>query len=189
MGVDISSCSGVPVTAKLLANIVNEDNKELASRTLLRYTARLLKTLKNDINDEELDECDRRSKQAVAKLMVSCFETLTTDSSVEDIREMLVKMAPGVEDGFDSHVANSEEAVEIWGELIRVLYPGAPQPEGTLFIGSPRYQDGWDLPIKKVLFVFSEDACFKRVKTPAGKQLDFMLGKKTKLKSWTEYSV
>ena len=189
MGLDIYSRSGVIVTADNLANIVNEDNKKLACCTLLRYTARLLHTLRNDINEEDLDDFDRESKKATAKLMTSCFESLTTDSSVDDIREMLVKMAPGVEDGFDSYVENSEEAVEIWGELIRVLFQEAPQPEGTLFIGSPRYQDGWDLPQNEVLFVFSEDECFKRVKTRAGKQLDFMLGKTTNVASWTEYSV
>ena len=188
MGVDISSSSGVPVTAKKLANIVTEDNKELACRMLLRYTARLLQTLKDNMNDEELDEWDQRSKQTMAKLMLSRFESLNIDSTVDDVREMLVKMARGVEDGFDSHVSNSEEAVEIWGELIRVLFPEAPQPEGTLFIGSPRYQDGWDLPQGEALFVFSEDECFERVKTQAGKELDSMLGETTELSGWTVYS-
>jgi hypothetical protein len=74
--------------------------------------------LRSDLNYDVLDDWDRQSKKAKAKLMISCFEALTTDSSVEDVREMLVKMAPGVKDEFGSHVANSEEAVEIWGELI-----------------------------------------------------------------------
>ncbi|MFN9433317.1 MAG: hypothetical protein ACK6DC_00065 [Planctomycetota bacterium] len=144
--------------------------------------------LRSDLNYDVLDDWDRQSKKAKAKLMISCFEALTTDSSVEDVREMLVKMAPGVKDEFGSHVANSEEAVEIWGELIRVLHPLAPKPWDTLFIGSPRYQGGWDLPQNEVLFVFSEDDCFERIKTSAGKQLDAMLGETTTLASWTSYS-
>ena len=188
MGVDISSCSGVAIAATKLANIVNEDNKELACRALLRYTSEVLQVLEKDMKDKQLEEWDRRSKQTIAKLMLSCFESLTIESTVNDVQQMLLKMAPGVEDGFNSHVVNSEEAVEIWGELIQVLYPGAPKPEKTLFIGSPRYQDGWGLPRGEALFVFAENECFERVKTESGKKLDSMLGETTELASWTIYS-
>ena len=188
MGVDIYSHSGVAVTATAFANILTKDNKELACRTLLRYTARLLQMLKDYMGDEELDEWERRRKQAIAKLMLSCFESLSIESTVDDVRKMLVDMAPGVKDGSDSYVPNSEEAVEIWGELIRVLFPGAPHPEETLCIGSPRHQGNWDLPLGEAIFVFSEDECFERVKTEAGKELDSMLGETTELNSWTNYS-
>ena len=37
--------------------------------------------------------------------------------------------------------------------------------------------------------VFSDDACFERVKTDAGKALDEMIGAETELSMWTDYSV
>lgn len=187
MGVDISSSSGVAVAATTLANIVTEENKELACRTLIRYATTMLHTLKEDMSDGALDEWDRRSKQSMARFLLSAFKSLSFESTVEDVQQMLVKMAPGREDGFDSHAENSEEALEVWGELIGGLFPEAPKPESTLFIGSPRYQ-GWDLPQGEALFVFEENECFERVKTEAGKELDSMLGETTELNSWTNYS-
>ena len=188
MGVDISACSGVAVAATTLANIVTEENKELACRTLIRYATTMLHTLKDDMSDGELDEWDRRSKQSMARFLLSAFESLSIESSVEDVQQTLVKMAPGREDGFHSHVENSEEALEVWGELIGSLFPEAPKPDGTLCIGSARYQGNWDLPQGEAMFVFSEDECFERVKTEAGKRLDSMLGKTTELAEWTNYS-
>ena len=141
------------------------------------------------MSDGELDEWDRRRKQTITELMLSCFESLTIESTVDDVRKLLANMAPGVVDGFDSYVSNGEEAVEIWGELIGVMFAGAPQPEDTLCIGSSRHQGTWDLPQSEAIFVFSEDECFERMKTEAGKQLDSMLGETTELSSWTSYSV
>ena len=88
MGVDIYSCSGVAITATKLTNIVTEDNKELACRTLLRYTARILQTLEEDMSDGGLDEWDRHRKQTIAELMLSCFESLTVESTVDDLERL-----------------------------------------------------------------------------------------------------
>ena len=106
---------------------------------------------------------------------------LSIEWNVEDVQQMLVKMAPGREVGLDSHIENSEEALEIWGGLIGWLFPEVAKPKSILCIGSPRYQGNGDLPQGEVLFFFGEDGCFDRVKTEAGKQLDSMLGETTEL--------
>ena len=188
MGVDISSYSGVAVSVNQMVNIVTEANKELACRTLLRYTVTLFQSLKDDMEAEELDEWERKVKQQKAATMVSKFAALTIDSTVDEIRIMLKQMAPGVKEALHSYVENSELAVEIWGELIEVLHQNAPAPEDAVFIGSPRYQ-GWDLPQNEVLLIFSENDCFESVKAQAGEALDEMIGEITSLSSWTIYSV
>jgi len=185
MGVDISSESGVVVTVDRLVEIVRESNRERACRALLRCTAITLQTLKVDYSNEELDRNDPLFKKAA--LLAQVFGELSVDSDVESIRTMLKNLARGVDAGFDSYVENSDEAIAIWSELINDLYPDAPKPVSTAFIDSPRYQ-GWDVPQGEVLFVFTEDECFERVKTEAGKELDAMIGESTELSTWTDYS-
>lgn len=121
------------------------------------------------------------------ELMLFKFANLGSDSGVDEIREMLVNLSPGVDDGFNSRVENEQVALEVWGMLIASLFPNAPLPQSTEFIGSPRYQ-GYCLPESKVLFIFSADDCFTFVKTPTGEALDRMLGSETNLSSWTSYS-
>lgn len=171
MGVDILSDSGVVVSVDELSTIVTDDNKELACRTLLRYTLKLF----------------RQGKHSLYDLMVSKFAGLGIDSSHAEIRKMLISLSPGIEDGLDSHIENGDEALEVWRELISVLFPDAPLPKSTEFGWSSRYQ-GDDLP-SGVLFVFSERDCFTRDKTPVGKALDTMLQRKTSVTTWTTYSV
>ena len=176
MGVDIYSRSGIVLTSEQLAQIINDGNRELACRTVIRFTANLLQS--------GITEDDER---AMIKFLVARFRSLRTTTSLEALQQMLQEMAHKIPDGFDSGVINSEESVAVWGELIGQLYPNAPKPEGTVFIHSPRYQ-GQDLPEGEVLFVFSEDDCFERVKTASGEALDSMLGDETKLSTWTIYS-
>jgi len=188
MGVDISACSGVVVTVDQMTAIVREDNREQTCRALLRHTATLLKSLKDEIETEEYDEWDHRSKQQQAALLTTVCRDLSIEFSVDDIRLMLKNLTTAEVDGYSSYVRNSEEAIEIWGMLINELHPNAPVPESTEYINSPRYQ-GWDLPQGEVLFVFSEDECFERVKTQAGAVLDEMLEETTELSRWTDYSI
>lgn len=188
MGVDISSHSGVVLTAKQLAQIVNDGNRELACRTVIRFTATLMQSVSTEDDKTESDNDETIWKRAMIKFLVARFRSLSSTTSLEALQQMLQEMAQGIANGFDSYVRNSEESMKVWGELIGQLYPNAPKPEGTAFIDSPRYQ-GWDLPQGEVLFVFSEDDCFERVKTASGKALDSMLGKETELSTWTSYSV
>lgn len=188
MGVDIDSHGGVVVTDSQMAMIIHEDNREQACRAILRHVARLLQTLKKDSETEELDEWDRQSLQNQSALLTQAFKSLTINSTVGDLRSMLTSMASGVDDGLDSYVKNSDEAIEVWSMLISELYPEAPTPGSTVFIHSPRYQ-GWDLPVGEVLYAFSEDECFEHAKTEVGAKLDEMLGETTTLLRWTSYSV
>jgi hypothetical protein len=188
MGVDISSHSGVVLTAEQLARIVNEGNRELACRTLIRFAATLLRSITKEDDETESDDHETKQKRTMINFLVARFRSLSTTTSLEALQQMLQEMAQGVADGFDSYVTNSDEAMVVWGELISVLHPNAPKPGDTEYIDSPRYQ-GWDLPQGKVLFVFSEDDCFERVKTGAGRALDEMIGETTELSWWTTYSV
>ena len=183
MSFEFFSYSGVVVTATELATIVTKDNKELACRTLLRYTTTLLRTLKKDMLGGHLGKRDRIHEQLTAKLLLASFKTLSDRSTIEDIRQILVKMASGSVDGYDHY--DEEEALAVWGELIGSLFPEAPKPDRIIDSGW-EFQGNWDLPRGEDMFVFSEDECFECVKTEAGKQLDSMLGKTTELATWTE---
>lgn len=188
MGVDIYARSGVVATLDQMTAIISEDNREQACRALLRRTSLLLKSLRDDLEAEELDEYDRELIQREAGLLTTVCKSLNVDSSVDEIRAMLKNLNSVHEDGAYSYVRNSDEAINIWGTLIKELYPDAPVPESTVYITSPRYQ-GWDLPLEEILFVFSEDECFERTKTQTGLALDQMLEETTDLSKWTVYSV
>ncbi|MDB4373060.1 hypothetical protein N9Z53_04705, partial [Mariniblastus sp.] len=111
MGVDIYAHRGVVVTATALAHAVTEDNRELACRTLLRYAATTLQLIKADSDD---------NSPSTAKLLVTVFNSLSIETTVKELQQMLVEMAPAHVDGIDSYVVNGDEAIEIWGELIEV---------------------------------------------------------------------
>lgn len=188
MGVDILAHTGVVVTAKSLARVIKEGNRELACRTILRYTATQLQDLKSDVDYNFLEDFERRDRQDSVAMLTDVFRSLSIDTPLEVFYAMLESMATAVVDGGSTLVKREHEAIRLWSVLLSTLFPGTPEPEGTEFIDSPRYQ-GWELPQGEVLYVFSEEACFQRVKTEAGRLLDRMLGEKTELVTWTSYSV
>lgn len=188
MGVDISAHTGVVVTAKALAGVIKEEHREQACRTILRYTATQLQDLKSDADSTFLEEFERRDRQDSVAMLTDAFGSLSAHTPLETLHAMLESMATPVTDGGSTWIKREREAIRLWSVLLSALYPGSPEPESAEFIDSPRYQ-GWELPQGEILYVFSEEACFQRVKTEAGRLLDRMLGEKTDLVTWTSYSV
>ena len=190
MGVDINSYSGVVVKATdLVATVVTPDNRKQAVQLLLQLTARTLAEL-NQVFEAELQDDNQhqyayQENQNLAAMLVEVFDQLSVDSTVEDIRVMLASMTKGVEDGVDSYVDRSDEAISVWECLFQCLFPEAPSPERIKFIGAGSV-GGWQLPQGEVLFVFPENECFERIKTEKGKALDHILGVETGVTTWAD---
>src|SRR5690554_3739489 len=99
MGVDIYTRSGVVVKASRLVQIIREENVRQACRALLRYTSKMLKAIREHAESESLSESRRNPLQRSAAILANIFESLSIDTSVDDLRAMLLNMAPGVIDG------------------------------------------------------------------------------------------
>lgn len=184
MGNEMQPCSGVVVTFDQMAAIISEDNREHACRALLRHTAMLLQSLKDDLQADEFEDYERRKIQREAGLLTTFCKNLSVGSSVDEIRSMLKNLTTVYEDN-SSGIIYSEQAINIWGILIKELYPEAPAPTYRDFFSSDPYPF-LALEQEEFLFVFSEDECFERTKTEAGLALDKMLEETTELLRWAD---
>ncbi len=115
------------------------------------------------------------------------FSSLRSDSSVEELRSMFLSMMPVGDGESGGYVENEEEGLTVWSHLIQEFAPEIPTIECAICITNPDLQGNYELPRVTVLFVFSEEECFTKQKTDAGRQLDTILGQETELSEWTTY--
>jgi hypothetical protein len=187
MGVDVYSHSGVAIPLKRLTKIITEENRVFAIRAILRYTTFLLHSLRIKNELKNFSEWEIQTRKSNASVLLSHFRSLSNRSTVQDIRQLLEDLTPQPDVEGCSIVRNLPVALAVWAELISELHPTAPKPINVDFVENPRHQGG-ALPPGEVVFIFSEADCFERIKTKAGRALDLMVGYRTEVSTWTDYS-
>lgn len=188
MGMSVLVHRGIAVPDHRLAECINHSNRGAACAVLLRCISAVCEYLR--LHRSAAADC---SQLVLASLLrgggrlTHVFADLSVETSVENLRRMLLSIPLEVDDADVSSVVFDDLALDIWRAILRELHPSAPLPMSTVIVRSPRLE-GHELEPNVLHFIFSEQHCVSVSKTAEGQALDAAIRQQTKVSTWISTS-